>query len=500
MAILKSKSSGTTYDTETGIRTNADGTTTKVNNITNESPVISSETLTTNPNPVTLPENLPTADTTAISSDIGASVTNAKNLSQAETDKQALLEKNKAETSTISKLMTDIGTEEKQKTFEAQTETGAYEAKKAYDEYVSQIEAEDLALRRQKENLRASFAGSTAGLQDILGSVERKSLSKQADLAILQNASVRRYETAMQIAKDKVEMEMAPKKAELESLKYIYENNKAFQTAEFTSLLNRKENEIASEKDEKTKANEMYINAIQGKAPQSILTKAKEAIDSGKSSSEVASILGNYSMSQSDKLDLAIKNAQLKNLTATSAEAPTTKTINGVDMQWDSTTGKWVTPTTDEVVDSTKIQNSLDNLTFLEETANKATKLAGASGVSGIKKFAGDLLVGDTKYRQLESLTNTLKTNVLSLMTDPSIKKFFGPQMSNADVELMTSAGTTLNPEKQSPEMLKSEITRLTSLFTRMKNTIQDNATSNYLDTVDNALQVTNGAYSAYNL
>ena len=155
-----------------------------------------------------------------------------------------------------------------------------------------------------------------------------------------------------------------------------------------------------------------------------------------------------------------------------SSNVPTMKTINGVDMQWDSATNKWIPAVVDENVDSNKVQNSLANLKWLKETATKAKDLAGASGPSGIGKYLGDTLIGDTKFRQLESYLNTLQTNVLTLSTDPSIKKFFGPQMSNADVQLMISAGTTLNAEKQNPSQIRTEIGRLEDLFTRMESSL----------------------------
>jgi len=260
--------------------------------------------------------------------------------------------------------------------------------------------------------------------------------------------------------------------------------------------INSKMAEQKKREETKQAIEEIKTLAIKNGATSDVLVRLNNA----KTVNEATKIAGKYT---TDYLDTELKRLQIEkakqDLYDVNIETPTIKTINGIDMQWDSTTGKWVTPTSNESVDSTKIQNSLDNLTFLENTAKKATELASASGVSGISKFTGDLLIGDTKYRQLESLTNTLKTNVLSLMTDPSIKKFFGPQMSNADVELMTSAGTTLNPEKQSPSMLKLEIERLTKLFSRMKASINNKSTNDYLDTVDNALQTTNGAYSAYN-
>jgi len=107
-------------------------------------------------------------------------------------------------------------------------------------------------------------------------------------------------------------------------------------------------------------------------------------------------------------------------------------------------------------------------LDFLIETATGAMDFAGASGVSGIGKWFGDTFVGDSKFRQLEVFTNTLRTNAMSLVGDPDIKKFFGPQMSDADVRLMTSANTTLNPDSQNPEQMYDEAKRLLELFQRL--------------------------------
>lgn len=115
---------------------------------------------------------------------------------------------------------------------------------------------------------------------------------------------------------------------------------------------------------------------------------------------------------------------------------------------------------------------ALDQLSFLRTTAGSALQLAGASGRSGARRTAEAWFVGSTDYTKLESLTNTLRTNVLTLMTDPDIKKFFGPQMSEADVRLMTAAGTTLNPELQGPEQMKQEITRLDDLLRRMQSAV----------------------------
>jgi hypothetical protein len=114
-----------------------------------------------------------------------------------------------------------------------------------------------------------------------------------------------------------------------------------------------------------------------------------------------------------------------------------------------------------------------DQINLVKSSLSRAKDLAHASGRSGLRKTAEGIFRGSTDYTNLVAETNTLRTNVLTMMTDPSIKKFFGPQMSNADVQLMTSAGTTLNPELQSPEGMTSELARLEDLITRAENAVE---------------------------
>ena len=59
------------------------------------------------------------------------------------------------------------------------------------------------------------------------------------------------------------------------------------------------------------------------------------------------------------------------------------------------------------------------------------------------------------------------------MMVDPAVKKFFGPQMTNQDVRLMTAGGTTLNVESQTPEQMQEELTRLKDLFQRAEDAVK---------------------------
>ena len=115
---------------------------------------------------------------------------------------------------------------------------------------------------------------------------------------------------------------------------------------------------------------------------------------------------------------------------------------------------------------------SLDQINLVRQSIDASRSYAGASGRSGARKSFEAWFIGSTDYTNLVAETNTLRTNVLTLMADPGVKKFFGPQMSNRDVELMTSAGTTLNHELQDPERLLAELDRLEDIVNRAEAAI----------------------------
>ena len=127
-----------------------------------------------------------------------------------------------------------------------------------------------------------------------------------------------------------------------------------------------------------------------------------------------------------------------------------------------------------------------EQITFLQDVASKADALSGASGAGSIQRNVSNLFSGSNQPNQLSQYVDTLKVNLLALATDPTIKKFFGPQMSNADVALMTSAGTTLNAEKNTPAQMKSEITRITELLGRMQSSVNGGTTPPKASTGDN--------------
>jgi hypothetical protein len=229
-----------------------------------------------------------------------------------EAEKVKIKAQKSSQESEISSLLTSLGITQGK---EAQyvTDAGGDKAEKDYNKYKADLLTEQETNRKaieklQKNNPQGLFGGA---LQQEVSRLERESLSKQADIAILGNAAKGDYDSALSIAKRKVESELAPIKAELEAKKFVYENNKdLFSKAELSTLdglIKADERKIKTEEDNKTKGEEMIVNALAMKAPNSVVQQARDVLAKGGTKFEVAQALGSYFRD----LDMELKTAQI---------------------------------------------------------------------------------------------------------------------------------------------------------------------------------------------
>lgn len=181
-------------------------------------------------------------------------------------------------------------------------------AKKQSDLYTSQIEQEQLANRRQIERLQKNMEGALAsGINIEAERLTRDSLSKQADLAILQTAANRNYDTASAIADRQVAMKMEQSRANLEALKMLDQR-------EYGEITARKEREFKKQEDAEKQISQLKLNVAQYGGGIGLLNQLS-AIDTTKPGAfdQAIKIAGKYA---SDPLDRAIKQAQLNKLRA----------------------------------------------------------------------------------------------------------------------------------------------------------------------------------------
>lgn len=196
-----------------------------------------------------------------------------------------------------------------------QEELGASANLKAFKNYERQLQAEQLALRRYKEDISGETSMSEAMTNAAINQEEARSLRKQADIAILGNMALGNYNEAIQTAKTKVEMELKPLTRQLDYYKTVMERNQDLlstaQKSKLQSLYSDIERQKNKEEERLTKGNEMIIDAIQSDAPKSLIDNANNLIVNGGNVSDVARVLGKYTTSY---LDYKIKKANLEKL------------------------------------------------------------------------------------------------------------------------------------------------------------------------------------------
>jgi hypothetical protein len=143
--------------------------------------------------------------------------------------------------------------------------------------------------------------------------------------------------------------------------------------------------------------------------------------------------------------------------------------IDGVGYSFDPVTGTYTKQTDAIGAGGLGSSTALDTITRTKEYANDALGLKDAAGRSGIRRAVEAAVVGATDFTKLQSLVDSIKVNLLTLNTDPGVKKFFGPQMSNRDTELMTSAATPLDVSKMDPTMAATYINDALDMLDRME-------------------------------
>ena len=160
----------------------------------------------------------------------------------------------------------------------------------------------------------------------------------------------------------------------------------------------------------------------------------------------------------------------------TNATKSTSKVVNigGTDYLMDEY-GNLTTPNVP--INNTQTPQKTAQIEALDTAIETAKKYADAAGRSGWKEWIARGLFGNTDVTALENASDTIKTNLLTLASDPNVKKFFGPQMSNADVRLMMSGGTILDPIKQGKEEFIKELNRVTDLVDRIKKAVPSSTT-----------------------
>jgi hypothetical protein len=152
----------------------------------------------------------------------------------------------------------------------------SFEEKQALDkkeqratDYTNQLEGLE---RSELNEIRALEQGvgtgmSTQGKAESIAAVRRKYAFQKADVALLESAANRDFETAQNIITRKIDLALQPLKTKLEIEKFFYEeNSENFTTAEqrqYDSMLKREEREIKKVEDDMTNLENTKIKLLE---------------------------------------------------------------------------------------------------------------------------------------------------------------------------------------------------------------------------------------------
>ncbi len=264
--------------------------------------------------PVKLPEpTIPTAPVTARSA-IEASTAGVKATPTPTTPEPT-------QQDNLTKVMQDVlGVQSEIATAQSSVDRAAQDAaRQEADRYTSEIEAKANATRRQVEELRknnptGSFGGA---LEDQIKDIERASLSEQADLSILQNAALRRFDTAKSIADRQLELKLEPLKLKLDNLKFFYSENKDIlnkaDDRAYQEKIKQQEREYNKTATQEKALSDAKVDAIKLAQTNGADTATLQKIQSAKTPDEAWLSIGKFGQ---NSLDVRYKNAQIAKLEA----------------------------------------------------------------------------------------------------------------------------------------------------------------------------------------
>lgn len=178
--------------------------------------------------------------------------------------------------------------------------TAEDEARQRSDDLVSQMESNSLAARRQVESLQKNNPQGLFGgaLQDEVNRIERDNEIRNADLAIEQLASLRRYERLNSIADRQLQLKLEPLKLKADNLKLFYEDNKdRFNKADdrlFSEVTRKAEQEYKKAEAVETALKDTKVSLLKSAAEQGAPASVQSAIQNSTTPEEAIKAAGIY--------------------------------------------------------------------------------------------------------------------------------------------------------------------------------------------------------------
>jgi len=313
-------------------------------------------------------------------------------------------------------------------TIKAEEAAGIGELSTGLTEVENEIAQKALAFRRERERIETA-GGSKAQVDTILAEVGRKQNRELADLETIRAARSNSLTNAQNLVDRKIELEFGDKIADIEALKFLYNENKETLNKEderlFQQTIKREERgfEVAKSKfvqleNEKAK---YLTNAAQAGADNNTL----KTIQAAQSLDELYTMPGiqSYALSAMDKLELQAKKQSIYSsavstrLALANAGDPTAIKELGFDPREVAEPEKLDATTKRQLTE--QVNGSDELLALAKDYRNLVAEYGYTNQVTGNAKVLGQIdslrAQMTAAYKKAEQL-GTLDTGVLNLM------------------------------------------------------------------------------------
>ncbi len=185
----------------------------------------------------------------------------------------------------------------------------------------NKIEASQRAQTNELRALEGSGLGEVQIAQQAK-EINRRYAFEQADLGLIQSAANRDYETASNILTRKTQLALEPLKTALDYTKFFYEQNKETlsksEDRAFQLKVNQLDQQYKTASENKKDIANIQLEALKNgvQIPANVLSELNDAKDA----SEATSILARNGITLENKLDSALKNANIANVRANTAK------------------------------------------------------------------------------------------------------------------------------------------------------------------------------------
>lgn len=321
----------------------------------------------------------------------------------------------------------DIGTKG-QFTQQAEEAAGIPQLNTQLTEIENELSQKSLGFRRERERILAA-GGSKAQVDATLSEVGRKQNQELADLEVIRAARSNTLTNAQNLINRKVELEFGDKIAQVNALKFIYEENKDVLNKEddrlFQKAIARESRAFEVAKQEYVQTETEKMRYVRNAAEAGASNETLKAIQGAKTLDDLYSLDGvqDYALSQAEILDIQAKRQSIYSssvatrLALAEAGDPTAISELGFDPRkiaeaepLDSTTKRQLEA---EVSGSDALLNLLKEYRSTVQTYGYTNKIVGDPKVLGkVKSLRAQIT---DAYKEARTL-GTLDTGVIQLV------------------------------------------------------------------------------------